>query len=210
MDKDIIKPSQTCLLSKFMRHLVRQKHKWTEEERLIVRRDYLHTSLSAQTIGHKLGVTGNAVKGQVQSMGLSRISRRPWLPEEDELLGDLISRLAPSTVARRLHRSINSVVIRTRRLGFSRRVRNGWYTKNDVCEILGVDHHWIQRHIDSGILKANWHNDSKPQKNGAACWHISEVALKEFLRKYPSELTGRNVDLFAIVDILVGIVPSDK
>jgi len=178
------------------------KHKWTESERDIVRRDYHGTNDSAESIANRLGVTLCAVKGQVEKMGLAIDKSRRWSLKEEEELAELILQYAPKTVAIRLHRSVNSVVVKSKRLGISRRFRDGWYTKSEVCEILGVDHHWIQKRIDEGLLKAFYHNDSKPQKSGGACWHIQEQNLKNFLIAHCGELVGRNVDLFTIIHIL--------
>lgn len=184
-----------------------EKHHWTDEEREIVRRDYKGTNASAEAIAHRLGngITKWAVKGQVQMIGLAKVHRNGWSPEEDERLGQLITRYAPNTVAKMMGRGVNSVVVRAKRLGYSRRVRDGWFTKTEVCEILGVDHKWVQQRIDAGQLKASWHNGTKPTNKGSACWHIAEQDLKAFIQRYPLELTGRNVDLFTIVEILAGL-----
>ena len=178
------------------------KHKWTDEEREIVRRDYRGTNKSAYQIAARLGVTTCAIKGQVQNLGIAQDKSPRWSAKEIELLQELITQHAPITIARILHRSVNSVVVKSKRLGLSRRVRDGWYTKRDVCEILGVDHHWVQSRIDNGSLKANYHTDQKPQKNGMAMWHILEADLRKFILEHSFELMGRNVDLFTIVNII--------
>ena len=179
------------------------KHKWAESEKDIVRRDYDGTNNSAERIASRLGVTFNAVKGQVEKMGLAIDKSRRWSLKEEEELAELITQYAPTTVAKRLHRSVNSIVIKAKRRGLSRRYRDGWYTKNEVCEVLGVDHHWIQRRIDEGSLKASYHNGNKPQKNGGACWHIEEQDLREFIISHCGELIGRNVDLFTVTHIVL-------
>lgn len=178
---------------------------WTDEERDIVRRDYAQCNASALAIGNRLGRSVASVKGQVQRMGIAKRNWQHWTPEQDEILAELITRYAPSVVARRMHRSLNSVVVRSKRLGLSRRVRDGWFTKREVCEILGVDHKWVQYRIDAEHLKASYHNGHKPQKNGSACWHIEDKDLREFIRTYPQDLTGRNVDLITIVELLAGV-----
>jgi predicted DNA-binding ArsR family transcriptional regulator len=85
------------------------------------------------------------------------------------------------------------------------RSRDDWYTKKEVCEILGVDHKRVQSYIDNGLLTASYHNGHKPGKLGMAMWHIERKDLSSFIRKYCDEFTGRNVDLTQIVEILVGI-----
>lgn len=183
------------------------KHHWIDEERQIVRRDYAHTRHSAIEIAQKLGITEFAVKGQVSAMGLgNHDNRHPWSPKEDEKLRRLLRRWGPRTVAVKMHRSLNSVVLRAKRVNIHRRHRDGWFTKKDVCEILGVDHRWVQARIDSGALKAYYHYGTKPSKYGMSAWHIEEADLKDFIRRYPQELIGRNLDMIMIVDILAGVV----
>ncbi len=189
------------------------KHRWTDDERDIIRRDYAQTHESKRHIAAKLSIvtgeriTANAVAGQVQSMGIAkRTAYRPWTAEEDEVLSELITAYSPISVAKRLHRSLNAVVIRSKRLGIKRHYRDGWYTKREVAEILGVDHKRVQGWMDSGALKASWHHGHKPQQNGSGAWHFAEADLKSFIRRHPDELTGRNVDLVTIVDLLAGII----
>ena len=181
-------------------------HCWTDEERLIVRRDYKGDQASAQAIADGLGISFYAVKAQVQKMGISFQDRHYWSRKEDEQLEELMPRHCPGKVAKLMHRSINSVVLRAKRLGLSRRDRDGWYTKRDVCELLGVDHKWIQLRIDCGALKAQPHNpDMPPKKDGGSSWEIQEEDLIDYIRTYPQELMGRNVDIIGLVDILCSL-----
>ncbi len=192
----------------------RENHKWTEEEREIVRRDYRHTHASREEIGRRLGVGPNAVVGQVSSMGIAKRSdRHPWNPPlpgkepdwEDALLHDLGHQYCPRLIAKMMRRSLNSVTVRMKRQGVFRRYRDGWYTKADVCGILGMDHKWVQRRIDSGALRARPHDPESipPCASGSSCWHIDESALRKYIINHPDELNGRNVDLIVIVDLLV-------
>jgi len=181
-------------------------HKWTDEERDVIRTLYRQDTESAQLIANRLGVTFNAIKGQVQQLGITKRTGRPWWrTDNDEKLKELIPRYSVTTVARMLGVSISSVVNRAKRLGLSRRSRDGWYTKRDICGILGVDHKRVQTFIDSGVLPATYHHGHRPSKNGSGSWHIAREDLKHFIRKYPEEFNGRNVDLIQIVDILAGI-----
>ena len=178
------------------------KHKWTDEEREIVRRDYKGTNASAQIIAEHLGVTRCAVKGQAVALGILRQKGPPWTPKEVERLEELIHRYSVRTVAKMLHRSQNAVKVKATRLKLKLRLRDDWYTKSEVCEICGEDHHKVQRWIDSGALKASWHNGRRPSKKGMAMWHIEATDLKSFLTNYSGELLGRNVDIQQIVWLL--------
>ena len=180
-----------------------RKHHWTDEERDIVRRDYNGHNASAHSIAARMGVTFCAVKGKVQELGIALDKSPRWTPAEEADLREWITQYAPPTVAEKLGRSINSVVVKSRRLGLSRRIRDGWFTKREVAEICGVDHKKVGQWIDTGALKASWHTDIKPCKEGSACWHICEEDLRAFIIAHSYELIGRNVDLFTIVNILI-------
>ncbi len=189
---------------------VRENHRWTDYEKDVIRSDYKHTRESAIELADRLGVTEYAVKGQIAIMGIAKSDdRHPWSPEEKERLAELMTQYCPRRVARKMHRSINSVVVMAKRLNISRRYRTGWFTKREVCEILGHDHRWVQRRIDSGALVATYHHEARPQRNGMRSWHISEQDLIHFIRKYPEEIVGCNMDIMMIVELLAGII-SDR
>ena len=178
------------------------KHKWTEEEKEIVRRDYRGNRESCEHIAGRIGVTTQAVKSQVQLLGLAQVRHCRWTEKEDEQLRELAEELPPQKIARRMKRSKNAVVLRMKRLRISQRDHSGWYTKREVTEIFGVDHKWVQVRIDNGSLEASYHHGHRPQQNGSCCWHICEKAVRDFLVNHAWELNGRNVDLLSIVDIL--------
>jgi len=178
------------------------KHKWTEEELEIVRRDYDGTNLGAELIAARLGVTKWAVKGQIQKLGIAMQKSPPWSEKELRKMAELIHKHSVGQIAKALHRSSNAVKIKATRLKLGLRTRDDWYTKAEVCEILGVDHRWVQARIDSGALVATWHNGRKPQQNGMSMWHIETKALRSFIIRHSEELMGRNVDIQQIVWII--------
>ncbi len=186
------------------------KHKWTDDERAIVRRDYDGTNQTAHHIASKLSyltgekITFCAVKGQAAKLGIQMGKSPPWTDKEIDRLTEMIPCYAPITIAKRLGRSLNAVVVKSKRLGLKRRYRDGWFTKREVCEILGVDHKKIQRYIDTGKLKASYHSGRRPQQNGMAMWHITNEHLIEFIKNNIGDFQGRNVDLMMIVWLLTG------
>ena len=183
------------------------RHRWTNEEIDVVRREYQGTHASRDDLAAKLGVTPYAVAGVVSKMGLAKIvDRKAWTPDEVERLRTLSEEHSLNKVAKLMGRSVNSVTVKAKRLHISRQDRSGWFTKGEVCQILGKDHKWLQRRIDSGSLPAFWLHGRTPMTGGHPTWQIKEADMKRFLRKYPDELNGRNVDLVAVVDILAGII----
>ena len=183
-------------------------HEWTDEEREIVRRDYRQTCASRRELANRLGVTEPSVAYQIAKMGLAKRSdRRPWTPEENSRLLDLIEKKSPVQIAKSMSRTMNAVVIQAKRLNASRRNRTGWYTMSEVCEILGMDHHWVGRRIENGSLQATRQNGGTPEDNPGRIWRIEEKDLRKFIRRHPHELNGRNVDLVQLVNILSGLEP---
>lgn len=186
----------------------RRNHRWTEDELDIIRRDYRHTNKSARDIANRLGATRYAVLGQCERMGLIKATdyrRKAWTEKEDEFLRTNLEVRGISYLARKLGRSINSVTVRSQRLKLHRRFRDGWYTKREVCEIVGHDHKWVQARIDCGALRATRHGDLEPKQCGMSMWHINEDDLRSFIRRYPQELIGCNIDIITIVDMLAGL-----
>lgn len=180
-----------------------RRHQWTEDELAIVRRDYRGTNASAADIAVKLGVTRHAVKGQCAKMGILTDKSPQWTGKELRYLEANIHRMSVLAIARKLHRSVNAVKVKATRLQLGIRQRDGWYTKREASEILGVDHKWLQVRIDAGRLKASWHHGVKPTKNGMSSWHIDEYDLRDYIINHTPELTGRNVDLVQIVHLLM-------
>lgn len=190
--------------------ILRQNHQWTDDERDIIRRDYKHSHKSRRALAARLGVTENRVASQIAKMGIARSDdRHPWSPKEKERLAELIPLYCTRRIARMMHRSLNSVEVMARRIKASRLHRTGWFTKREVCEILGHDHKWVQRRIDSGALPATYHyEDHRPTQKGMSAWHIEEADLVRYIRRYPQELVGVNLDIILIVELLAGIINS--
>ena len=183
-------------------------HRWTDEEREIIRRDYQQTSASRRELANRLGVTEPQVAHQIATMGLGKRSdRRPWTPEENSRLLDLIQQKSTGQIAKIMRRTVNAVVVQAKRLNASSRNRAGWYTMREVCEILGKDHHWVSRRIENSSLQATRQNGGTPEDDKGRIWRIEEKNLRQFIRRYPHELNGRNVDLVHLVNILVGLEP---
>jgi hypothetical protein len=180
-------------------------HRWTDEEDDLIRLEYRQTNASARQIAEKLGVTIGMVKHRCGMLGVCKRTGRPgraWTVQEEKKLRSLIGRYALSTISNIMNRSVNSIKIYSQRMKLKRRKHIAWYTKKDACEILGVGHRRVQAYIDSGALKAGYHNGVRPHQDGMAMWHIEEGDLRDFIIKHCHEFNGRNVDLIQVVHLL--------
>ena len=101
-----------------------------------------------------------------------------------------------------MDRSLEAVASHARKLGLSLRERHGWYTQEEVAEILRVQHQWVKARIDSGALKFQWTGTRiGPHRRR----RISRRSLRAFIRRYANELIGRDFDLLEVVDVLAGL-----
>ena len=185
-----------------------KRHRWTEEELEIIRRDYQYTNKSRDELAIRLGVTKYAVTGQIKRLGIARRRDKPWSDADDRKLLRLLETHCAEATAKKMYRSVSSVVIRAKRLGVQRRARSGWFTEKDVSAILGQTAKWVRKRIDTGQIVATYHNGHHPSTKGLSMWHIDEADLRDYIRTYPQDLMGRNVDMIMVVDILAGV--SDK
>lgn len=206
LDRPAVSPERRAALSAAGRTAgLGPKRPWTDDELDIVRQGYRGTNASARELGRRLGRSVWSVKGAVQKLGITHTKPRNWTEDEDERLIELMGRYSAPQVAKRMHRSVNAVILRSRRLGFSRRTRDGWYTAKDCYTMLGIDHHVLRRYIDSGELKARSHFDGPLGTGvGQQQYQVEEAQLRRFIIAHCYDLVGRNVDLPGIVYVLTG------
>jgi len=190
------------------KHQSSKRHSWTEEEDLLLRRDIRPERAERVRLARRIGVTIYQLEFRAARLGLLKATdymKRFWAVAEDEYLRGKAGQLSPKKMAKHLGRSMNSVVMRLKRLGLSRRNRDGWYTKMDACAVLGKEHKWLQARIDSGALRATYHHGERPAAGGMRQWHIEAKDLRSFIIGHCEELNGSNVDMVALVDLLVGL-----
>jgi hypothetical protein len=122
--------------------------------------------------------------------------------EEVDLLERLVGRVSAATIAKRLRRPESSVVNKLKRIGTSRRVRDG-YTMRDLEMCLGEDHHKIQRWIASGWLRDNLQGTRRHDGNGKDIHRIREKDILSFIRDHPQEINLGKVDQTWFLDLVL-------
>lgn len=176
---------------------------WNQEEKELIRREYRGTPESKQRLIQLLNTTPDALDHQIALLGLSHPqNHRPWTPQDDRTLEDMLRKTTPIQAAKALRRSINTVNARIRYLDTIRRPRDGDYTVTELTTILGKPETWVQRRIDDGLLKAHPSPDGQPV--------VPERRLRAFVRRYPHDLQGANFDLTALARILAKVPPEPK
>jgi hypothetical protein len=143
------------------------------------------------------------IKRQAGRLGLTmRMDRRPWTATEMDLLERLVGRVSTVSIAKRLHRPETSVVNKLKRMGTSRRVREG-YTIRDLGLCLGEDHHKIAAWIRNGWLRDRLQGTSRQDGNGNDIHRIREKDVLSFMKRHPAEINLGKVDQTWFLDLVL-------
>lgn len=143
------------------------------------------------------------VKRQAARLGLTmKMDRKPWTPAELNVLDKLVGRVSSTTIAKRLHRPESSVVNKLKRLGTSRRVRDG-YTMRDLEQCLGEDHRKISAWIANGWLRDRLQGTHRHDGNGRDIHRIREKDILRFLKSHPQKINLGKVDQLWFLDLVL-------
>jgi hypothetical protein len=143
------------------------------------------------------------IKRQATRLGLTmHMDRRPWTRAELDHLENMIGKVSTATIAKRLGRPESSVVNKLKRLGTSRRVRDG-YTMRELELCLGEDHHKIAKWIQSGWLQDRLQGTRRHGGNGNDIHRIREDDVVEFIRNHPQEINLGKVDQTWFLDLVL-------
>jgi len=144
------------------------------------------------------------IKKQAARLGLTlHPDRRAWTPAELNLLDKWVGKFSTATIAKRLHRTETSVVVKLKHMKISRRVRNG-YTMRQLELCFGEDHHKIERWIAQGWLTDKRQGTKrKPTSQGGDIHRFKECAILEFIRAHPQEINLGKVDQLWFLDLVL-------
>jgi hypothetical protein len=159
-----------------------------------------------QVLNQMIRLTGMPrwiIKRQAARLGLTlHMDRRPWTAGEMNLLEKLVGRVSSATIAKRLRRPESSVVNKLKRIGTSRRVRNG-YSMCDLELCFGEDHHKIARWIQNGWLRDCLQGTRRHDGNGNDIHRIREKDILTFIRAHPQEFNLGKVDQTWFLDLVL-------
>ena len=141
-------------------------------------------------------------KTRLKRKDFREILRLPWAQAELDRLENLVGRLSSATIAKRLRRPESSVVNKLKRLGTSRRVRDG-YTMRELELCLGEDHHKIARWINNGWLHDRLQGTHRHNGNGNDIHRICEKDILCFIRNHPQEINLGKVDQTWFLDLVL-------
>ena len=189
------------------RRRARVKYVWRSEFDAYLKAHYFGgLNRRFQVLNRMIRMTGLPrwyIKKQATRLGLTiRMDRRPWTMREIDLLEKLVGKVSSGTIAKRLRRPESSVVNKLKRLGTSRRVRDG-YTMRDLELCLGEDHHKIARWIKNGWLQDRLQGTRGHNGNGNDVHCIREGDVLEFIKDHPQEINLGKVDQIWFLDLVL-------
>ena len=187
--------------------IARPKYTWRPEYDAYLREHYFGgLNRRFQVLNRMTRQTGLPrwyIKRQAARLGLTmHMDRRLWTRDELEVLENLVGRVSSATIAKRLHRPESSVVNKLKRLGTSRRVRDG-YTMRELEMCLGEDHHKIARWIENGWLQDHLQGTRRHDGNGRDIHRIREKDILDFLKSHPQEINLGKVDQTWFLDLVL-------
>jgi len=189
------------------RQRAKLKYTWRPEWDAILKAQYYGgLNRRFQVLNRMVRMTGMPrwyIKRQAARLGLTmKMDQKPWTPVELNVLEKLVGRLSARTIAKRLHRPESSVVNKLKRLGTSRRVREG-YTMHDLEQCLGEDHHKISNWITNGWLQDRLQGTHRHDGNGNDIHRIREKDILQFLKNHPKEINLGKVDQTWFLDLVL-------
>ncbi len=195
----------TCRGERRRRAIV--KYTWLAEHDAYLKRHYFGgLNRRFQVLTRMVRMTGLPrwyIKRQVARLGLTmRTERKAWTRRELDLLEKLVGHVSSAMIGKRLQRPESSIVNKLKRMGTSRRVRDG-YTMRDLELCLGEDHHKIACWIQNGWLEERLQRRRRHNGNGSDIHRIREKDIFNFIRNHPQEINLGKVDQTWFLDLVL-------
>ena len=196
-----------CLKREAERGARKSKYEWRPEYDAYLKDHYFGgLNRRFQVLNRMIRMTGLPrwyIKRQAARLGLTmHMDRRPWTGTELDRLENMVGQFSTATIAKRLGRPESSVVNKLKRLGTSRRVRDG-YTMRELELCLGEDHHKITKWIQNGWLQDRLQGTRRRGRSGNDVHRIREEDVVEFIRNHPQEINLGKLDQTWFLDLVL-------
>lgn len=183
-----------------------QKYVLDEPGRRLILAVYDGSRGSISELHRRLGVPRWVVSKWASQLGLARQRAPRWTQEEIKYLEKHFRSKKISEIAAHLGRSEASVHNRASELGLYKLDGEG-YTLTAVCEGMGCHHDTVTRWIKQGWLKASRRHTDRAIGDP---YFVTDKALRDFFRSYPSEFDLRRVDQLWFLSICLDVGALDN
>jgi hypothetical protein len=177
---------------------------WTEERVTYLRAHYRAGIKGVpKAIAAHLGWPDWVIKRKATELGLTASERynrgrREWTGQDEAFLIKYLGRRTAHWIAKKLDRTLVSVVMKAKKLHLSVALREG-YTVRRLCLCFGVDHKVVDRWLDDGKLRRR----ERPYK-GRRALCVNNVDVLEFIQEHPGAFELSRVDQAWFMDLIVG------
>ena len=158
----------------------------------------------AAEIATALGWPGWAVKKRAAVLGATSPwpkHRRDWTDDEVKFIQEWTGVRFVGWIAKKLGRSLTSVVLKQKRMKLSRRVREG-YTLRALELCFGMDHRLIAQWVEQGRLRIERGIPCGGGRGEQRRWKVSETAVFEFIWNNPMSFRLDKVDQPWFLDLM--------
>lgn len=166
-----------------------KKRRWTgEEDKFIIN---YYKKMPSEEIASYTGRTASAVRKRAQALKLSaEVSR--WSREEEQILFEKWGMVNIDTIARKLNRSRNAVLLKACHMSLREQVTaNGTYlTPADIGNILDIKIRTLYTWMRNGLIKYRKFKVGKKMK-----YQITVDAFCKFLKEHKNKWDSKEADI---------------
>lgn len=148
------------------------------------------------------------VSQRCRYLGLTRPRKKepPWTAAEDDLMKRVPlhdpDKCSEIFRAHGFNRTPTAIMVRTKRIGLSRRSRTG-LSAGAAAKILGLDGKTVAIYCLKGMIKSTRRGTKRLPQQGGDAHSIERADLRQFVVENIELIDFRKVDKFAMVDLLV-------
>lgn len=180
------------------------KHNYTHEQLEYFKLNYGRTT-TCNEFAQLFGVSVQTIYRLARKLGVSKERFKTWTKKEDDDIVVMRETMTFEQIAAKTKRTPTAIEWRLWYLGYGKHNRD-WFTLADIKSSLGHSGEYFRNQIKYGNLKATLmrQKNNKIDKPGS-WWRIERCDLEDWVRRFPVELNGYNVDMVFLVDLLGGI-----
>ena len=190
-----------------------RKYNLTEEEKKIIGDLYDGTTVRIDRIMQLMDDKYPRwyIRMMANEMGLARPKPGDWSDREVEALHQYYPRLSFARVAKKLKginggiwRSPTAIRLKAKRQHINK--RSDGFTMRMVEDLLGADHHKIEKWIDRGWLKNGRKGTNRTEAQGGDMRHFESDDLREFVINHTGEIDLRRVKPMSFIQLVAGLM----
>ena len=149
------------------------------------------------------------IKRLAGGLGLVKAKMPDWNEEEVEYIHRNYPRKSFVAMQRALkrmnggvHRSHTAILLKAKREHINK--RSDGLTMRMMEDLMGADHHKIERWLSLGLLTAKRKGTERKEAQGGDMWHFEPNRVREFIINNPEEIDLRRVEPLNFITLVAG------